>query len=344
MCCLSSADKLVAFTTHHFYRASFMPDEPRFALPFLSTLKARIAGGRTATSFDACGCRTNLWAIDPIIAHNLQCAGLKTDLMGRFELFEADFNFYQNLGSGFFLEFYLPVRQIEFFAAPPVLGSTALPIIPHKAVPYQHTGLADCVLLGGFTYNYQELSYFDFLDASIQTGILFPTGKIKSPARIFDFSYGYGGHYGVPLVIDTSLGVYDWVTFGLHVDSVFLLNKTSRKTSQPIRVSSENKWGNITCGATYLKADHIFRGLSFGLGFSHVRKSDSQVTCDPQDLALLSWSMTNFNFFLEFDMSEQDACIGPRLAFIYNTPLRGKRIFRTSMRGAEATLDIAWAF
>jgi len=326
------SEPLWAFTTHHFYRASFFPEEPRYATNNLSTLKLRLAGGNTHSSFDCSGCRKELWAVDNFISQELCQAGIPAPfncLNGEFQLFEADLNFYQNLGENFFLEFYLPIRQTEI--------STPIPVSHREKNRVQKTGLADTVLLFGLTYDYQETEFLDFIDGSIQTGILFPTGRIKNPRNIFDFSYGYGGHYGVPLVLDLSVGVFDWVTVGLHIDSVFLLKRV-RESKRILPCIN----GNIASAGTYLKADHVFKGISFGFGFSHARKSNNNgYTNDP---ALAHWSMTNFHFFFEYDLSECDRWLGPRFAFIYNTPLSGKRIFRNTISGAEITLDAQWCF
>lgn len=326
-------EPISAFTTHHFYRASFFPEEPRYATENLSTLKVRLAGGNTHSSFDCSGCLNDLWAVDNVIGQELSQSGIPVpfidSLNGEFQLFEADLNFYQNLGSNFFVELYLPIRQTEI--------TTPVSILPREKNILQKTGLADTVLLLGLTYDYQETEFFDFIDGSIQTGVLFPTGKIKNKKNIFDFSYGYGGHYGIPIVLDLSIGVFDWVTLGFHIDSVFLL-KTVRESKRVLPCIK----GNIASVGTYLKADHIFKGISFGLGFSHDRKSKNhEYTYDP---ALAHWSMTNFHFFFEYDLSECDTWLGPRIAFIYNTPLSGKRIFRNTIKGAEITLDAQWCF
>src|SRR5581483_9753974 len=149
------------FTTHHFYRASFLRDEPRYAVQNLSTIIARLIGGTTHTSFDGRGCRVPLFAINPLICDT------KSPTIGRFELFEADINIYQNIGQNGYIELYIPVRQIELYFSDKICSPKAL---PHLITARQRTGLADTVLLFGITYDYQEIDYFDYIDGSFQVG------------------------------------------------------------------------------------------------------------------------------------------------------------------------------
>ena len=146
------------------------------------------------------------------------------------DVFEADFNLYQNFCNGFFTQFHFPVILLQIYPSGFCEGSDTskkyhpawqatlqtlanflkpydLNICPHRnAAPFRLT------LFVGWTHSFENTSYLDFIDVTAKTGVLFPTGKKKSLTNVFDIPYGYNGHWAIPFSGDISIGAFDWLT------------------------------------------------------------------------------------------------------------------------------------
>jgi hypothetical protein len=194
-------------------------------------------------------------------------------------------------------------------------------------------------------------------------GILVPTGAKRDEDQVFSLPLGYNGHWGVPISADLALGLYDWLTFGGHIDALFFA-KTTREirmktalyqsgliklTKGKVDIDRRSLWN----AGLYLKGDHIARGLSllFGYTFSN-QNATTLETCDccldpsiiNSDEMLQGWKMHTVHFWTEYDFSKEDSRVGVRLAAFYNLQVSGKRVFKTNTGGGSIGVDLSWNF
>lgn len=353
------------FTTHHFYRASYLPNPVRFDRDWLTTGYLQLAGGSTCKARNACGDTVPLLALyTPHEKLRAKCAGI-------FDLFEANFDLIQNIKYGLFLEFYIPVRVIHFH---PLFikakqdshykdyleeqGMHAMfSKIDHYVSSLRKSALADCALLLGWTHTWQHTQVLDFIDTSFQAGMFFPTDKTKCIYDFFCIPYGYNGHYGFPITTDIAFGMFDWLTVGLHGDLFTFLAKHRKSllktcSDMPNCLTERIKPGFLGCVSTYLTADHFAKGFSATLGYSFVHKHKDKIYNNPikaqqfvcQDPTIPSWKMHTLHLYFGYDFSDEEYCFGPRCAIIYNRQLAGKRVFQTHMVGAELAAEFEWRF
>ena len=297
---------------------------------------------------------------------------------GHFHIVEQNISLYQNFCHGFFVHAYLPFRELTLNTIK-IHDCTSQPTAAWRNFlqnfdailarynlrikSFSKQGMGDLSLLAGWTINHEETEYLDFVDVSLQTGILVPTGKKKSRKNILDIPLGYNGHYALPLIIDASLGLYEWLTLGAHGDCLIFFNrnacnhiKTSNQTNgfiklatAPTRVSS----GTLSNFGLYVKADHFMSGASLLIGYNYSRKNRDTLApltsginwCYAQsDATLRGWRMHTLNLIAEYDFATETHPAAPRIGFIYNGVLAGKRVFTTSIFGGYLGLDFAWCF
>lgn len=359
------------FTTHHFYRASYLPNPVRFERDWLSSCYLQLAGGSTCKARNACGDTV------PLLALYTPNENLKARCAGIFDIFEANFDLIQNFKYGLFLEFYIPVRVIHF--QPHFIKSqqdsyyqeylnehgfdAMFSKVDHYFNSFRKCALADCALLAGWSHTWLNTTFLDFIDTSFEFGMLFPTDKTKCIYDFFCIPYGYNGHYGFPITTDIAFGMFNWLTLGLHGDLFNFFTKHRKgiiqncprnSDSSPLSCSAEEriKPGFLGCASTYLTSDHFAKGCSATLGYSYVHKRHDKV-CNTkekayqfvcQDPTIKSWAMHTLHLFFEYDFSTYDSMFGPRFAIIYNRQLAGKRVFQTSMVGAQLVADFEWCF
>ena len=278
----------LAIDNLHFYRANFWWGEPRFERPWLTTFDAGIAGGSTSKARDANG--------------NL------VSLHGEFSLNEATFDFRQNFDKGLFTQIYLPVRSFR---------------LRHMRLEgFKKTGPGDLTAGLGWTINYQNTKYLDFIDGTVKLSALFPTGLQAHGGGMFNLPTGYNGHWGISADADASIGLWEWLTMGGNLGALWLLPKNSVTPGTYIHVGC------------YLKGDHFNEIFSLALGYSYNLKGS--------DRESRSWTMHTFHVFAEFDFAKRGRRWHPRVNILYNTPLAGKRIFNMAMGGASLGIDVTW--
>jgi len=305
---------------------------------------------------------------------------------GDFSVIETVINGYQNLCHGFFLQAYLPIRRlaldnIQYCDKSPedtefpnknspqwlqFLGNFAqiLARYDREIVTVKRIGVGDLTVLGGWTLNYQDTIYADYFDVTAKFGILLPTGKKRSLRNPFDLPLGYDGFYGMPLKFDCSMGYWEWFTCGAHIGALFLFDRTrciamksSCEQNGFIVLASGTASldpGTLWDIAAYAKADHIFRGLSFLVGYCYTLKDADCIKPNKSDLfdslvvnsdqRFKSWQMHVIHWFLEYDFAHKPSDIGPRIGFFYNWLIGGKRVYDTSMAVASLGVDVEWCF
>jgi len=223
-------------------------------------------------------------------------------------------------------------------------------------------GSGDTTCFLGWTTNYDNLENIDYIDGTIRLGIVAPTSYVKDPDYAFSLPLGYDGHTGFIASLDTSFGLYEWVTIGGHLDLI-IFNKKSKcirvKTACEqngfIKLAKANvcyEKGNLYNFGAYFKADHVIGGFSCILGYILAAKQDDYITpfdftcidCDiaNSDQMLKQWRMHTINFLAEYDFSRENHAFGPRVGIFYNVVVGGRRIFATGMGGANFGFEVSW--
>ena len=399
LCLFTFANPTKGFNRSFFYRTSSFWDEPRFVKPWLSTLDIQLLGGSNHRGRDSKGHRVNLTTIygpENVKALSLASPGLPLVLPGNpqkisfkavADIFEADFNLYQNFTSGFFAHFHFPMVIIRLFPSGfvddhafcerPCKHYTPAwehpldllcPFLKHSNLSLKRTNGAaasDSTLFLGWSYTYDDTCYLDFIDTSLKTGVLFPTGKKADTDEVFSIPYGYNGHWAIPLSWDISCGGYDWLTFGFHADTLFFLKKkqclrmrTPEEACTGIIVLgkglAEVEYGTVWRMGTYMKADHFYNGLSILLAFTYEQKNKSTVIpCDTArfntaqvnaDLRFQKWARSIVHFLFEYDFTQCDSLVGTRLGVFYDLEMTGQRVFNINTAGGYLGIDLNWCF
>jgi hypothetical protein len=302
---------------------------------------------------------------------------------GHFNIIEANLSLAQNLRHGLFLFYHLPVRKLKINSISFTDLSPDDTIFPNKNTPawqsvfknispllayYQFndqptssTGVGDLSSWLGWTHNYQDTKTIDFIDFTLMSGILFPTGKEKNEHQLFSLPTGYNGHWGFPLSLQASLGFYEWVTIGAYVNTLFFLNKnrimhikTDAAQSGIIKLASadvSDHRGSLTHTGLYLKADHVGHNVSVTAAYSFAIQqksnlkpynSDFSVPIINSDPMLNGWKMHTLNFLAEYDFARDGKRVGNRVGLFYNLQVAGSRVFDTNVVGGSYGIDISW--
>lgn len=311
---------------------------------------------------------------------------------GEFNTIETDISFYQNFKNGIFLNLHVPIRKLEINnitycdASCKIDQNCSLAcctntenantywksflnmfdeiLLDHnlRITPVSESGLGDVSAVLGYTINYEDSDYLDFLDTTFKFGVTAPTSKTKNENYVFSLPLGYNGHTGVFGSIDTAFGVYDWATLGLHLDAISfnricrnLRIKTAYEQSGLIKLGTDTareKIGNIYNASAYFKADHIAGGFSLLAGYSYSSKQNDELDCFKNictdceiancDCSLQKWNMHTVHFIAEYDLAGDSKKYFPRVNAFYNIVAGGKRIFKTNVGGAGVGVDVAW--
>jgi hypothetical protein len=303
---------------------------------------------------------------------------------GKFKILEANLSFTQNLRHGLFLFFHLPIRKLTINNITITDLSPDDSITPNKNSPawqavfqnlkplLAHYGLnanattsvgpGDLSSWLGWTHNYQDTRTLDFIDITLMTGFLSPTGKKYNPNKLFSLPTGYNGHWGFPLCTMASIGFFEWITVGGYLNSLFFLNNT-----QPLRLKTDVAQNGIIKLAhdcvtvhkgpllhtgLYLKADHFAYGFSLAAAYSYASQHKDQIkphnsplfdcAIANSDTTLAGWNMHTMNFSLEYDFTRETSKVGNRIGLFYNLEIAGKRTFNTNITGGMYGFDISW--
>lgn len=317
------------------------------------------------------------------------CGFANFSICSKFKIFEANFSFYQNFACGFFFHAHMPVRHMELndicfqdispvneecFGCPNIdtpIWQTFLEnfdqILDRWGLccgPFNEWGIGDTSFLLGWTHNYQETDLLDFVDMTIEFGALAPTAKRKHENQIFSLPFGYNGHWAIQGIGKMAFGLYDWLTFGGHIEAMYFLKhdhnirmNTAPCQSSLIRLArgdAEIKPGVIWDASVYAKADHFVGGLSFLAAYQFASKNeDSVMPCQTDifspnivngDAQFQSWKMHTLHLMAEYDFYKPYNWVGPRIGFFWNYVMSGKRIFRTNMLGGSFGIDFTHNF
>ena len=303
---------------------------------------------------------------------------------GHFKIIEANLSLTQNLSHGLFLFWHIPVRKltikdISFIDLSPddnifpnkntpvwqTIFENIYPLLKHynlDANSTTSTGVGDLSCLLGWTHNYQETQVLDFIDFTLMTGFLAPTGKKRNENKLFSLSTGYDGHWAIPLCTAASIGFYEWVTLGTYINTLFFIDKnrairikTNLEQQGIIKLAcahvSEHRGPLIHTGC-YFKADHVGHGVSVTAAYSFATQRKNHLTqqlsalFDTQtiheDSMLKGWNMHTLNFLAEYDFAREGSWVGNRIGLFYNLQIAGSRVFDTNIFGGTYGIDISW--
>lgn len=394
---------LQAYDSGHFWRARPFWREPHVLVPGTRSLQASVAQGDTSTSRNSCGERGPLFdlyghqtvqflgagvpglsdnAFD-IVLKRLVTSPVYKDpaafvFCGRFEIVEAYFDAFQSFNNGFFANLTIPVRSFQVHRLN--AGNVCFPqdqiyndflrsfygILAQYDItikPYSYTALGDTTLSVGWAYSWDVPCVLDFVDTMIVVGGLLPTGRVTPLSRPFEIPTGYDGHFGISTSVDCALGIFDWITLGIHAENLaffdrtrFVRLKTDCRQNGFIKLATDCArvhQGPLWAFGLYFKADHVVQGLSilFAYCYEHQQKS-TYTPCSQafdyaivnSDSALAGFTQQLFNLVLEYDFTRAYGCYGPSVGLFYNHSIAGKRIFITPMVGAYAGINIRWDF
>lgn len=304
---------------------------------------------------------------------------------GKFNYIGATFSFAQNYKYGFFSQINVPVENItvnniSFVDQSPTTG------VPNITDPiwtqfltnfdavlnrfgtdkgnFSYTSVGDIQAYLGWTYNNDNLKSIDFFDTTIKVGFNSPAANRRDRSKAFAIPLGYNGHGGVSVDFDASIGFLDWVSLGWHVGGQFFFDdiqpvrmKTNSLQSGYIKLAqgvAKEKMGNLWDIGTFLKADHLAGGFSFGVAYTYTSQEDT--TLVPEDTVvfdsiivnsdemLKGWRKHVFAISADYDFAKEGRCFNPRIGLFYNRPVGGKRIFATDIVGGDFGANITWEF
>ncbi len=305
---------------------------------------------------------------------------------GKFNYVEADIYIAQNFKKGFFATFNLPIihtgmKDVEFADMSPSTGfpnnlnadwQFLLNNLPATLANYNlaagdtsKSGIGDIEIYLGWTMNKEDIcNSVDFLDTTIRVGVNIPSGFKKDENQAFSIAAGYDGHVGIPISFDAAIGFLEWVTFGAHVGGTFFTSKTKvlrlqTSTAQNgfIKLgydTTKRDLGNLFDAGAYLKADHVFKGLSLQVGYIYARESKSTLTATDtvtyptavinSDSMLLGWHYHSINAEVNYDFAREGRRFNPIIGVFYSQPVAGTRVFLTRTGGGYAGVNVAWDF
>jgi len=303
---------------------------------------------------------------------------------GKFKAFEAMLGLTQNLDRGLFFQLWIPVRRLslthvcytdctpcpcpcpaiddpnwQLFLA---LFNDILKRYDLRATGFNESGLGDITLLGGWALNYEGRRSIDYIDFCLRGGILLPSSHKQNLRNAFSIPLGYNGHVGFPVAMECSLGAFDWLTIGGHAEALAFIPKkydiryqTDCRQSGMIKLTKAR--AHVNRGAIwelggFIKADHVAKGVSLLVGYTHQEQQrtcvclvcacdQSAANCDPM---LHGWSMDTMHFELDYDFSKESRKLGERIGFFYNLQIAGERVFQTSMGGGSIGIDFVFSY
>jgi hypothetical protein len=304
---------------------------------------------------------------------------------GRFKITEWIWNFQQNFKHGLFMELNIPllqacVKDFKYIDLSPqsLAGTTnyaqwqafVANLIPNLALyginlyNYKQTAFGDLRFsLGWSQTKLTNNMYADFWDTAIKVGIIIPTAPYASPLCPLVVPLGYNKNVAFPLSFDLSVGFFEWITIGAHIEGVLFAEKYQNiglKTASEQRglftLTPGNAWiekGNIWQFGTFFKTDHMPWGLSTVIAYSYSLEQRTFVSLPTNsnfdraiinsDQRLFGWNMQTVNVSVEYDFAvEQDKQNLPRLRLNFDIPVAGKYVYKNKIFSGTIGLDFVW--
>lgn len=318
-----------AYDTPHYYLATSLPNPssliPRIELDSLDSIDISIESGHAHKGFGPKGKRSSL------LLDNRVPSRTAAD----FAILSTNICWTKNLYNGLFLQANLPIKTYSFSLSNPFLLPNPYKQIAEKkcirANNSNQTGIGDITALVGFTQSNNATVQADFFDYTLQLGILIPTGKKSNPATIGSIPLGYNGKTALLATIIGAIGYFEWLTVGLFNEGVFFV--TQKPTGPLIHI------------APYIIADHFIRGLSFGASGSFINQfgpKNSSLLDQIPNHTNTPWEAVTVHLFTEYEFTQPNWKIGPRVGMGYHKVVQGKNIFNITASTISLGLDLIW--
>ncbi|MDR3647438.1 MAG: hypothetical protein P4L22_07885 [Candidatus Babeliales bacterium] len=320
-----------------------------------------------------------IWQKEP---KNCDFGKIKFD--GLFRMLELDLDFKKNFSYGLFGEIHMPFRKLEITdisyynltnscdLGPDINYMQWLTFMANFKQNMQKygininrssvAGIGDTSLLIGFTKNYEDTEYIDFIDFTIKAGLVLPTGKTQNLSNPFALPLGYNGHLGFNGYLNISVGLYEWLTLDIFSSFIAFAKKTKEmriKTAYEqngfIKLAKQRAnvhKGTIFSIGSYIKFDHMLNGFSVLLAYRFDKEFKTKLRLNNcsnfntkianSDELLQGWFMNTLNVIGEYDFATYENPNRPRLEVFCDFALNGKRIFRTDIFGLGFNIDYCW--
>jgi len=378
-----------------FYYPKLGYTEPRIQKDWLTSAQACVSRGATSHALNCQGQRVPLFDLygiqdlstltSNVIVNSGEQSCLANlpplpnnvlSISGHFRFRQTLVGITQNICNGFFVSCYLPIRRLgvsmpRLTNLTPAHQEAFIPVLDATMACFnlnrtnsRPVGLGDVVACAGKTWCLFDNPHLDFIDISLQAGFMAPTSKKRNENQIFSLPFGFDGHAGFLLVGDCSVGAYDWLTVGAHLDILIFTSviKTVRiKTDlqqNGIIFLQQARAGLVKkpqCSVSaYIKADHFTRGFSIVGSYSFTYQGHTELTLFNRPLKtehiantdnrFAAWSMHTIHAALEYDFTTRNDIAGPRIGIFYDRPVSGRNIFLTALWTGAIGIDICLNF
>ena len=354
---LATVLPVTAYDEIHRYRPILFFSESRLSRDALMSLKAQADHGSASKAYNACGNKVPLADIFGDAYHEkIALIGTKnmpppcTNFAQRLTFTELILTWSQNFARGFFVSCYIPFRTIHLYNFPQITPYN--PLQQHESML---RGMGDFACSMGWAYNCEDTEKIDFIDVAMQIGIALPTSKPTLGNDLFDINLGYEGKTGCFFIMDGACGIFDWLTFGAHLQGLFFEHQAIHHTvltdeapassiSTCLPSKRDSAWG---VGA-YGKADHLILGFSGTLAYSFTYQGPqiwnfNQLMPD-QLQRLAAWSMHVIHVELDYDLATYSNPYAPSIGIAYNKAVAGTNVFDTSLWGGIAEFTMLFTF
>ena len=184
--CMPSA---YAFDLNHFFQAQFAAQEPRFEEPDLTSVMVRGGMGSTEIRTDHCGV--------PILFDSstiFSCSSEEEPFTNsHYKVKQIVLDVAHNFFRRFFVCATLPFYNIQ---------------VQESGVRSTYKSVGNLVITAGWTINYEETEELDFIDGTVEVGVITPTPKF--PLNVT----------GIPFRGVAAIGLFDWISVGSSLDLV----------------------------------------------------------------------------------------------------------------------------
>lgn len=341
------------------YRPPIFFGEPHIARDGLMAGACNLTHGSTYHSYNGCGKRVPLCRIWEPTCSNNAITVPSAAWVGKFSLTEIIVTAYQEFMHGIFVSAYVPVRFLHIRHAREVASSSS------QEYTSSSKGMGDLAWSLGWAYNYEDFETIDFIDITLQAGVALPTSRPLCPQSTFNVPLGYQGHTGFFGILDGSWGIFDWLTFGGHLQLIGFSSAYECIPRSCVPLLGSSKQSSALCDlpkrwverhpatvvGLYTKADHLILGLSLMVGYSYMHQADRSVQGEGQRLLpsscssyFDSWSMHTVHTSLDYDWATYTNVYAPRVSIMYNTVVGGKRIVPLPLFQGSIDFSILFSF
>jgi len=218
--------------------------------------------------------------------------------------------------------------------------------------------LTTTFLYTGWAGHYQDFDHLDFLDTTAKIGL----ASRYNEYNIFTLSTQQLQDWGIPASASVSIGIYDWITLGLHAGTILFLPQTQDYELNitgydavlfPKTIAARQFRQPFLTINPYIKADHVAGGLSISFGFVYAESLKSTyipVDSETYGIGTLNqhtqteWQTGNIHCMIEYDCATQHHPELPYLQLIYTQPVYGQDVAKTHLYGGTFGIVFKYTF